>query len=163
MFSGGLPPTMLEIEDKFKKIESNYDLLKIGFWSVYPVLFAVVSLEKMNETGFSNLIKNYNRDLSIFFPYCTKCTYRVTIWPKVQIHSYPKGHLAIIDDSSRSNSEMIQTLRKEWSQLPDFEKFYILPPMIIDVTKRDINFPFTKTKITKFPPSYKELKKRLFG
>jgi hypothetical protein len=162
MFSGGLPPTTSGIEDNYKKIEKNYDLLKIGFWSVFPVLFAAVPLQKMNEKGFSNFIKNFNRDLSFFFPYCTKCTFRVTIWPRVQIHSYPKGYLAIINDNGDSQNETIKILQKEWSQLADYEKFYVLPPMIIDAVKKDIIFPFSKTKITKFPPSYKELKKALF-
>lgn len=161
MFSGGLPPTMSGIEEKFQFIEKNYDLLKIGFWSVFPIFFAAVSSKKLDDLGFPNLVKKYNRDLSLFFQYCTKCTFRITIWPKVQVHSYPKGYLAIVDDKGDIQNDSIEILKNEWSKLPDFEKFYVLPPIIIDPKKKDIILPFTRSKLSKYPPSFKELKKIL--
>jgi hypothetical protein len=163
MYSGGMPPTLLELDKRFNHIRKNYRLLNIGFWSVYPILFASVLEKDVAKTGFTNLIRKYNRDVSEFFPYCAKCIFRVTIWPKVEIHSYPKGYIAIILESGENNNnEMISSWQKEWSKLSGFETFGVLPPMLIDIQNKKVLTPFSKSKFTKYPPSIKELSDSLF-
>lgn len=162
MYSGGLPPTMAGIGEKFNSIVKNYDLIRMGFWSVYPVFFAVITLDQVREKTFPSVVKNYNRDLYHFFEYCTKCTFRVTIWPKVQIHSYPKGYLAIVMDEKTSADGLINTWKNEWARIQEFDKFYILPPIIINMKEKSIQIPFSKTRLTKYPPSIKDFKKAIF-
>jgi hypothetical protein len=163
MYSGGMPPTILGLDDRFDAIRKNYRLLALGFWSVYPVLFACVLDQDVSKSGFTNLIKKFNRDVSDFFPYCTKCVLKVTIWPKVEIHSYPKGYLAIIlTNEDKKSTDLILGWQKEWSKLAGFETFGVLSPFVIDIHNRKILTPFSKSKLTKFPPSIKELSDSLF-
>lgn len=164
MFSGGMPPTLLELDERFSAMSKKYRFLKIGFWSVYPILFAAATEDDLAKDGFTNLIKRYNHDVSDFFPYCTKCVLKVTIWPKVEIHSYPKGYLAIIlkSDSSRV-TELITRWRDEWSKLAGFETFGVLPPLLIDTYNKKVLNPFSRSKLTKYPPSIKELSDSLFA
>jgi len=163
MYSGGMPPTLLGLDERFNSIRKNYRLLNFGFWSVYPVLFASVLEKDVAKSGFTNLIRKFNRDVSEFFPYCTKCVLKVTIWPKVEIHSYPKGYIAIILANGVSkNSGLIPGWQEEWSKLAGFETFGVLPPFLIDIHNKKILTPFSKSKLTKYPPSSKELSDSLF-
>jgi hypothetical protein len=162
MYSGGFIETVEGIGEKYDKMKNNYDLLLMGFWSVYPVLFAALSSDQVRSKGFVNIIKKYNSDIFQFRPNTAKCVLRVTIWPKIEVRSHPFGYLAIIFNDFTDYSNSFNSIQKEWANLAPFEKYAILPLFFILIKEKTVLMPFSKTSFTKYPPSLKELKNGIF-
>lgn len=161
MFTGSLPSTLAGLGKRYNKISATYPLLYMGFWSVYPVLFAVITRMSVERSSLREIILQYSRDIFEFKPYTGTCVFHVTIWPKVEMHSLPYGHILILS-SDEVDSAYLESLENEWKNIPDFEKFGVLPPLVADIAARKIYFPYSKSGWTKYPPSLQELTSYLF-
>jgi len=162
MFTGSLPSTLSGLGKRYNKISATYPLLYMGFWSVFPVLFAVITRTSVERSSLREIVLQYSRDIFEFKPYTGKCVFHVTIWPKVEMHSLPYGHILILS-SDIVDSAYLEALENEWNDIPDFEKFGVLSPLVVDITAQKIFSPCSKSGWTKYPPSLQELTFYLFN
>ncbi|MBN2134587.1 MAG: hypothetical protein JW737_02555 [Acidobacteria bacterium] len=159
LYSAHLLDTVAGISDVFDKINGKYKLLYSGFWSVFPVLFAVETYDNIKD-NFRDLIIKYNRDIFELRPYTAKCTFHITIWPKVEIQSHPNGILLILSEADISE-ESIAEHKKIWNKLDGYDKFGVMPPLFANIKTGKVISPFTRTRLNKYPPSISSIEEAL--
>lgn len=160
LYTSSILNTVADINEVFSKVEKKHQFLNIGFWLVFPVLISIRKFDEV-KNNFEKAIIDYNRDVYEFRPYTAKCTFHVTIWPKIELHSFPSGYLFLVAENGITRKD-IDNLTNRWKAIPGFDKFGVLPPLIVDLKNHEIVSPFTKTKLTKYPPSIKELHNAIF-
>ncbi len=162
IYTGGIPDTFARLDESFNKVSNNYLSLHIGFWKLFPVLFATLGENELDKTNLHEIAKQYTKDIFEFKPYTGKCRFQVTIWPKVEIRSLPYGYLLFLMNTSNSADKLISEIETQWKKFPEFDKFGILPPLVADLEGKNIISPTTRTNLNNYPPSIDELKAILF-